>query len=484
MIKLIICDLDNTIWDGIWKEDKEEVKLKEKIIELIEYLDKKGILLSLCSKNDHSEELENFLEKKGLLNYFIYNKINWLPKSQNIFNIKEIFNISRWEDILFIDDELFELEEVKYSFPEIQILNVNDYLTLFENKEIQNREIIISDTNRKKVYQDNIKRQELAKAYSTNYQEFLKTLNMEATIRKANSNDIDRIFQLLYRTNQWNSSIKSLTKEEITNNINNIKVLELKDKIGDYGLIGVKIEKYDLIQQKIIIDSMTLSCRIAGRGLGSIFIIETINRQPIDKKIVVQFKETKYNNKLHELYTFLNFKIVKQEEDIFTYEHNKTLKLEYAPWIKVYDDYLDISLREANDEDYTILCKLAKEDKYIKAFPGMSYRWGWKGKIMLAIADNKIVGFHYYNICKNKPWSNSYFIYSSPEFRNRGIASILFHDFIKLSEKRNKQYIKWLVSPKNEISFNYYKNNNVSPIGKRKGYYEYQVTLPTFKSLI
>ena len=60
MIKLIVYDLDNTLWEGTWLYDKENVKLKPKVLDLVKLLDSKGVLQTVCSKNENDDKLENF----------------------------------------------------------------------------------------------------------------------------------------------------------------------------------------------------------------------------------------------------------------------------------------------------------------------------------------------------------------------------------------------------------------------------------------
>jgi len=484
MLKLIVFDLDNTLWTGTWVYDKENVNIDPKVLELIKWLDSRGILLSICSQNDHDDRLENFLIKTGFKKYFIYDRINWQPKSQNIYNIKETLNLSKWEDILFVDDDEFNLLEVKTRFPEINTLNALNILDIFNMEDIKSREITEDDKNRRQVYTDNIQREELAKAYGNDYQKFLESLNMELTFSKIKQEDIPRAHQLLVRTNQWNSAIKVLNEKELEENMNKIVVARLKDKIGSYGIIGIKIEEYNLINREVLIDNLAVSCRMAGRGLGSAFVIETINKQIPNTRIWGQFKETKYNTKLHELYKFLGFNLVKQQDNLFIYELIKDKNLDYPSWLKVITETDEIKLRNAIEGDYETLCELAKESKFTKDFPAMSYRWGWKNKIIIAELNEKIVGFQYYNICKLRPWSNSYYIYIIPEMRGKGIGTILFDYFIKKSVEAGKETLKWLVPKKNIPAYKFYKDNNIFPNSEDSKHYIYEIKLEKNKKTL
>lgn len=137
----------------------------------------------------------------------------------------------------------------------------------------------------------------------------------------------------------------------------------------------------------------------------------------------------------------------------------------------------NIILRQATEEDYPKLCELAKADKYIKDFPAMSFRWGWKNKLRVATIEDKIVGFNYYNICVNRPWSNCYYIYSIPECRRMGIGTLLLNELVKDSKDKGREYIRWLVAKKNEVSYNFFTSQGYKPVREDNKHYIFETKL-------
>src|SRR3989338_8814279 len=91
MIKCVVWDLDNTIWEGVLLED-ENVRIKNNLTEIIKTLDSRGILQSIASKNNHDIALQK-LKEFGLNEYFIYPQINWNSKVQSIKNIADAINV-------------------------------------------------------------------------------------------------------------------------------------------------------------------------------------------------------------------------------------------------------------------------------------------------------------------------------------------------------------------------------------------------------
>src|SRR5215472_782581 len=78
-IKVVVWDLDNTLWDGVLLED-QAVTLRSGVIDVIKELDRRGILQSISSMNDHNTAMAK-LEEFGIAEYFIYPQINWSAKS-------------------------------------------------------------------------------------------------------------------------------------------------------------------------------------------------------------------------------------------------------------------------------------------------------------------------------------------------------------------------------------------------------------------
>ena len=134
--KLLVLDLDNTLWGGIvgdvgWKNLRigghdylgEAFKdFQYKIKSLKNY----GILLALCSKNNEStalEAIEKHPEMVLKLDDFVSYKINWNNKAKNILDITKELNIGL-QSVVFLDDTPYERAYVKESLPEVTVPNL------------------------------------------------------------------------------------------------------------------------------------------------------------------------------------------------------------------------------------------------------------------------------------------------------------------------------------------------------------------------
>ena len=135
-----------------------------------------------------------------------------------------------------------------------------------------------------------------------------------------------------------------------------------------------------------------------------------------------------------------------------------------------------IKLRIATEEDYPILCKMAKTDKFVKDFPAISYRWGWKNKVVVAVNNNNIVGFYYANICKNLPRATLYEIYICPNARKCGVGTLLLKNLIDRAIMAGKTEIRWLLNKKNG-AYHFYKKNGFLPVEEDEKHYKYRVNI-------
>ena len=291
--KLIILDLDNTLWKGILDEDSLDGISADKsdpigaiynaAQKIFLKLKNKGFLLAICSKNDEKQALNalfnsnlSLFKKDDIVTY----RINWKSKSQNIIDICKEINISI-EDTILVDDSEYECDEVKKNCEGISIINVPKDIyqypsLLAQNKLLYHNSSIEEDSLRTLMYKKNIERLEIKdrfkdKEYSK--EEWIKSLNLKLDINKINSQShkISRIIQLFNRTNQFNLSGSKYNISSFNIMLeNNIYYSgSASDRIGSEGLISVIGFSYK--KNLISVHDYILSCRVFGR-----FIEETM----------------------------------------------------------------------------------------------------------------------------------------------------------------------------------------------------------------
>lgn len=345
-IKCVVWDLDNTLWDGILLED-ENVVLKEGIENVIKELDKRGILQSIASKNNADDALQK-LKAFGLAEYFLYPEINWNSKSSSLKKISQNINIGI-DTLLFIDDQLYEMEEVKSAFPEVMCIHSDKYVEMLSYPEL-NPAFLTEDAQRRRLmYLEDISRKKDEIAYEGPTEAFLKSLNMQLSIEEAKEEDLMRAQELTIRTNQLNATGITYSYDELNlfraSPSHRLYICELTDKYGSYGKIGLILVE---IEQHWHLKLLLVSCRVMSRGIGTVLLSFLMKEaKKYSSKMYADFRATSRNKQMYVAFKFSGFKEVhgNEVEDVL-FEHDLSHIQEYPPFITI----LHVTKREDEHE--------------------------------------------------------------------------------------------------------------------------------------
>jgi len=263
--KVVAWDLDNTVWKGILVEDgSKNLKLMPDIKHIMETLDSRGIVNSVISKNNFPDAIEQ-LKLFELEELVVFPQISWLPKSQTIKTMINEFNIAA-DTVVFVDDSAFEREEVKSSNPTVRVFDACDYRDILDRPEF-NPEQSPESSKRRMFYKNQNARKQVQEQFSGDYLDFVRSCNIKLAIAKARPDNVDRIQELVQRTNQMNFSGSFYQREEIVELIDNPDFdnfyIKCSDKFGDYGAVGFCIVSNKIPQ---VIDLM-FSCRIQSKRI-------------------------------------------------------------------------------------------------------------------------------------------------------------------------------------------------------------------------
>lgn len=334
-VKCVVWDLDNTIWDGVLMET-DTVHLKENVFDVIKELDDRGILQSISSKNEY-DMAKKKLEEFGLWEYFICPQINWNGKSEAVAQIAESINIGI-DTLSFVDDQVFEREEVLFSHPEVLCIDAAD-IEKIPHMERMNPKYITSDSkDRRKMYQNDFRRNQEEKEYTSTKEEFLSTLSMLLKIDKAKEEDLQRVEELTVRTHQLNSTGYIYSYDELKYFIDSenyeVFVAQLDDKFGAYGKIGLALmeKKDDIWELKLLL----MSCRVMTKGVGNVFINYLINEAKKNNKILrAQFVPTDKNRIMYITYKFNGFKEAFKDGEVVIFEADMSYERTIPDYIKL-----------------------------------------------------------------------------------------------------------------------------------------------------
>src|SRR3989344_6887987 len=172
-VKLVVWDLDDTLWDGsVYYRDKEKISLKSGVEAVLKELDKRGIKNSICSKNDYSD-VEPMLEKFNIKKYFIHPQVSWGLKSEAIKKLADLTHLDHGE-ICFIDNDPFERAEVKSAIASLNVIDISDPLDILELDIIKPENETNEDKERIKILKEQRAREVAEKNYGGDYHDFLK----------------------------------------------------------------------------------------------------------------------------------------------------------------------------------------------------------------------------------------------------------------------------------------------------------------------
>jgi FkbH-like protein len=341
--KCIILDLDNTLWGGILGEDGiGGIKIKGdypgNVYELFQIflleLSKFGVMLALCSKNNEDDVKEAFITNRNLilnLDNFVDWEINWNNKAENILKLAERLNIGL-DSIVFIDDNPMERELVKQEIPEITVPDfpVHLYQFPFFLRQILNYflsfNITSEDLNKTNQYKENRARN-IEKYNYSDLDSFIKSLNIELDFSKMDEFNVERLVQLTQKTNQFNLTTKRYSKEELYtlhNNGSKIFAIHVKDKFGDYGIVGLAIILLDVNLKIAEVDSLLLSCRVLGKGIEHAimdFIVQDLKHESVDI-LKSRYVYTNKNSQVKDFYEQFGFQIYDKIENNKEYKIN------------------------------------------------------------------------------------------------------------------------------------------------------------------
>jgi FkbH-like protein len=285
--KVLALDCDGILWGGIVGEDGiDGIALSNDFPgrsfrlfqEMLLDLKRRGILLVLASKNEEADVWNVFETHPEMVlrrSDIAAHRINWREKSTNLREIAQELNLGL-DSFVFVDDSPVECLEVQTNSPKVTVVNMPKepahYVeTLSKLWCFDSFNITTEDTIRTEFMVQEQQRRELQQSV-TSLESYLQSLQLVVEIRFAEERDLPRVAQLTQKTNQFNLSLirRSLSEIQEIQKSYSILVLNLKDRFGDYGLVGVAIFKPE--NRCLFIDTLLISCRALGRKVEHSFL--------------------------------------------------------------------------------------------------------------------------------------------------------------------------------------------------------------------
>jgi FkbH-like protein len=318
-VKCAVVDLDNTLWNGVLREDGPGgVAVRLSALTALDHLTRRGIILAVCSKNDEVE-VEHLPSLLGdnLWGKVVARRLNWKPKSENLRELAKELNIGL-DSLAFFDDNPFEREEVRTNAPEVLVLKDTDILESLQRPEFEPfGEVTAEASSRTAKYTQQTKREEAAAeaaaSGSTGSMEaFLKSCQLRLSLRRPAEGEMSRVHELLQRTNQLNATMRRSSQADLqgywraADNFETCVAL-LEDKFGDYGLIGLGIARKNGKDWEVM--ELAFSCRAMGKGVEEALVLDLAQRASRSGAagLAIEYQRTDRNQQLLSILQGLQF---------------------------------------------------------------------------------------------------------------------------------------------------------------------------------
>ncbi len=320
-IKCLIWDLDNTLWEGTLAEGGGG-PLRPGVAEALAELDRRGVLLSVASKNEEAPALAA-LEKLGVADYFLCPQINWGDKGESVRRIGELLNLKP-EALALIDDSPFERDCVTHALPQVTVYPETAVGDLLSLPELTPRFVTETSAHRREMYRADLQRRAARESFVGSSEEFLKSLNIRVTVAPVGEGDLQRVEELTVRTHQLNSTGCTYSYEELqalSRDPGHIfLVCSLTDKYGDSGKVGLLLAglEGDVMRLKLLI----VSCRVMSYGIGNALLAYAAQlSRRLGKTLRADFLPTEHNRVMYIAYKFAGFEEIGGEGDKLLLEY-------------------------------------------------------------------------------------------------------------------------------------------------------------------
>lgn len=283
--KLLISDLDNTLWSGVIAEDgvdgiqwrAEGAGYRHFVYQtLLRRLRGEGVLLAAVSRNSPEVALAPLRTGRMTMGEgdFVSVVASYHPKSAQIRELARQLNLGL-NAVVFVDDNPVELQEVAQQLPEVQCVafpRLDEDLPVMLadlNRRFGRRELTAEDRGRTEMYRRRLEGMVPQAAEGADLHAFLRDLRMRLILHDRSTGDRTRAVQLINKTNQFNANGRRVTDEEVGAVLaagGRLLTATLEDRTGSHGEILAA-----LVTPEGVIAAFVLSCRVFQRKVEQAF---------------------------------------------------------------------------------------------------------------------------------------------------------------------------------------------------------------------
>jgi FkbH-like protein len=332
LAKVVVADLDNTMWGGVVGEDGSAgIRLGEEhpgaayreLQRALLDLTRRGILLAIASKNNPTDAMEVLEQHPGMLlrpKHFSAMRINWNEKTDSLREIAVELNVGL-DALAFLDDNPVERHRVRAELPEVMVIDLPEdpwrYAPKIRDCPWFERLSLSEEDRHRSAYYAAEQQRAVLETSCVTREDFLRSLQQVVEIAVVNQDTLTRVAQLTQKTNQFNLTTRRYSEQQINELARrpdcHVLSIRVKDRYSDNGLVGVAItrDRDDACE----IDTFLLSCRVIGRGVETAFLAHLAGEARLRGKTRLEgwFLPTKKNSPAREFYSANGFQMIRSE---------------------------------------------------------------------------------------------------------------------------------------------------------------------------
>jgi FkbH-like protein len=267
ILKLVIWDLDETILTGILEEGYEGINPVSD--NLIRQLNERGVHQALATQNS-PDVVSVITEKFKWAHLFALVEADLRPKVKKVRHILDTLNISPM-DAAFVDEDSFERDAMSAQVWDLTAWSIADLASYLDSNTCY---LTREDRRRPQMIREQLARDRDEKSASS-YADFLRSCNVQITIRPYTAEDAGRAEELLTRTHRMNLGVLPVAEAIARlsgSDGHHIIIAEMRDIYGDMGRCGLVHLREDEMGGAVI-ESLAISCRTRARGLALVMLV-------------------------------------------------------------------------------------------------------------------------------------------------------------------------------------------------------------------
>jgi FkbH-like protein len=317
--KVIVLDADNTLWGGIIGEDGMNgialgpdypgnafLDFQRRLLDYRQ----RGFILALCSKNNQADVEQVLHEHPHQIlrnEHFAAQRVNWLPKPDNLASLAEELNLGL-DSFVVVDDSNYECAAIRQAFPQVEVVQTPpkpvDVPTCLDSvARLEVLSLTDEDLTKTDMYAQERRRRELKQSLEKSgvaLRDYLASLKMTMRVGFNDSSHLARLAQLTQKTNQFNLTTRRYNEQQMQVFIRNdnwlVGYFSLADVFGDSGIVGLVVLQMTT-PEKVELDTFLMSCRVIGREAESAFLHTVLRRLANQgvKEVVASYHPTPKN---------------------------------------------------------------------------------------------------------------------------------------------------------------------------------------------